>query len=123
MVPPATMDVDDRFRSAPDAPTVPSITPAPPDAYARNQPAVPDASAEESPVIVFAVAVRDAAAPNAVDDRFRVPSRVPVAVVATVAGFDPVRISMYPPVLSSAVTALTTAFAAASEMVTAMMFS
>ena len=46
--PPETMEVVLRFRSEPDVPTVPSITPVPPEVVTRYQLAVPVALAELS---------------------------------------------------------------------------
>lgn len=94
MVPPATMDTESRFMSAPDVDTEPSMIAVLFESYTRNQPAVPVASADESPVIAFAVATPADAAPNAGSEQVSVPSRVPDAAVATVAGWVPVRISM-----------------------------
>lgn len=62
---PATIDVVERFMSAPLVPTVPSNTCDPPEDSIRNHEAVPVASADESAVIAFRVSTPpDAAAAN-----------------------------------------------------------
>src|ERR1039458_1364294 len=78
-VAPRTIAVVFRFRSHPDVPTEPSITPVNPSAlYARNHAAVPGAAALVSETIGFAVAMttREPAAPDA--------TGVPNAVAANV---------------------------------------
>jgi hypothetical protein len=105
-VPPLTMDVLDRFSSAPEVPTVPSMTPVPALFFMRNQPAVPVAAAVTE-ATVLRLPLPDANAANAVADRVNVASSVPVTAVPGSVGWVPVRTSMVPapPAFSRAVIA------------------
>jgi hypothetical protein len=91
---PDTRDTLDRFSDAPDVPTSPSRTVAPPDAFALYHDAVPVATAltdAGSPKST----TPDAAEPAA--PSVTVAKRVPVAASFAVAGAVPERISNVPP--------------------------
>ena len=89
-LPVATIDTEDRLRSLPDVPTLPSITAVvPSDFHNRKWVAVPVLSAEESAVTVPTVSTPpDALAANGVA-HVSSASKVPVMLAATFAGRVP----------------------------------
>ena len=84
---PVTMEVDDKFRSDPLVPTLPSSTKVFPEVTIRNQVAVPVAFAEESWVIELRVSTPPEAAGANV--ALHVSSASRVVGVPPVAGRDP----------------------------------
>ena len=87
---PATMDVVDRIRSAPEVPTVPSTMRVLLESVRLNHVAVPVLSADVSPVMELAVSTPPEADGAKVDDRARSASRVlPDRAVSGLAGWVP----------------------------------